>query len=512
MIKLNEDVFLLYLQDKLKDKTILQNSDFFKALANYCGLEFVDLNKIKNIENYFNIIPYSLMKEHRFFCFNCDDKNLYLATLKPLDDYVIDRIQNLFRTKNIIVNISSFLEFSYFFERNDFLYLLDKFSYDLEKNLKSQELKDNNSLEELLLLFLRYANTLRASDIHFEPLEHEVVIRFRIDGVLKYIVSLKYIIFNALLSHIKIISLLNIAENKISQDGSFTKNIKGEQYDFRISIMPLIYAESIVIRILKQNENSFKLDQLYIAKNNLDNIRTNFNSSFGLCLFCGPTGSGKSTFMHTILDNINDGRKIITLEDPVEYKLKNAQQILLNPKIGFDFNKALRGILRQDPDVVMVGEIRDEESLDIVLKASLTGHLVLSTLHTNNAIEAIFRMIHMNAKIYLIASSLKFIVAQRLVRKLCDCKQEYESKQYDFKIFKAKGCAKCMMSGYKGRLMVAEYLFINQEIKSMIEKNAGFSEILACAIKHGFSPLKNDALQKVKMGLTSLEELERVVY
>ncbi|EAH7580470.1 GspE/PulE family protein [Campylobacter lari] len=365
-------------------------------------------------------------------------------------------------------------------------------------------------------LILTYACFLRASDIHLEPLENEVLIRFRIDGELKYIHSLDMDSYQALLIHIKIIALLNVAEQRQAQDGSFSKIILEQKYDFRISIMPLLFGQSVVLRILKQDEHVLKLDRLFIKEENLICLKKYMNAPYGLILFCGPTGSGKSTFMHAILNEFDQNKKIITLEDPIEYKLKHAQQILLNSKTGFDFHKALRAVLRQDPDVIMVGEIRDEESLDIVLKASLSGHLVLSTLHTNGAIEAIFRMKHMGAKEYLIAYALNLIIAQRLVRKLCECKEasdekfHFQNQVFEGKFYKAKGCAKCMYSGYKGRLMVAEFLFLDRNLKSMIENNANYENILTYALKKGFLTLGVDALEKVKLGLTSVDELRKI--
>ncbi|TXE78303.1 type II/IV secretion system protein [Campylobacter peloridis] len=519
MLKLNDEELLeCIVFDKLsQDELYNINEQHFKNLAKNYGLNFLDLNQELDFGLYLNTLPLALVEKYHCFCFNEDDENIYIVSFKPLEEEALTKIQNLFRFKNIIVYISAFCKFQYFFEKIKFLIKFQDYSYEIEKILQTKDAQDNDIVENFLFLVLSYASFLKASDIHFEPLENEVLIRFRIDGILNSITSLSHSNYQALLLHIKIISLLNVAEQRNAQDSSFSKEIFKQKYDFRISIMPLLFGQSVVVRILKQEEQILSLEQLFIDERNLQRLSHSLNTPYGLILFCGPTGSGKSTFMHTILNQLDKSKKIITLEDPIEYKLKHAQQILLNTKAGFDFKKALRGVLRQDPDVIMIGEIRDEESLDIVLKASLSGHLVLSTLHTNNALEAIFRMLHMGAKSYLIACSVNLIISQRLVRRLCECKEEihenilYKNEIIKEKIYKAKGCAKCMMSGYKGRIMIAEFLFLDQNIKTMIENNSSYELILNYALKNGLINLSEDALEKVKMGLTSLEEIKKVV-
>ncbi|WP_291950624.1 GspE/PulE family protein [Campylobacter sp.] len=510
-----EDIYNVL--DTLKYQELLSlDEDFFKQLATKYHFDFVDLDKKNDFEKYLYVLPLTLMEKYNFFCYQEDDENLYIVSYKPLKDDGLTKIQNIFRTKNICLSIAEFSKFEYFFKKIIFLIKFKNYSQELEKILNSKNTQESDYLEQILLLILSYANFLKASDMHFEPLENIVKLRFRIDGILQDIIYFKYDIYQSLLTYIKMISLLNVAEQKNSQDGSFTMELEDQKFDFRVSIMPLLFGQGVVIRILKQ-ENTFKFEKLFLEEEISNKIKANIQALNGLILFCGPTGSGKSTFMHTILNEIDENKKILTLEDPIEYKLKNAQQILLNTKANFDFHKALRGVLRQDPDVIMVGEIRDEESLDIVLKASLSGHLVLSTLHTNSALEAIFRMMHMGAKSYLIARSLKLIVSQRLVRKLCECKKEqeenfiYKNKTIKDKFYKAKGCSKCMMSGYKGRIMVAEFLFVDQNIKNMIENNYSFDDIQNYAIKHNFISLSEDALNKARMGLTSIDEIWKIM-
>lgn len=511
------DIFQNLIDNMLAHNEILSlDKDFFQKLALEYKLQFLDLNDKFDFEKYLYNLPLALMEKYEILCFEENDECIKIISYKPLHNEILEKLQNIFRDKNIYVFIVEFAKFEYFFEKIKFLIKFQNYSCEIEKILNSQNNKEGDFLEQVLFLILSYAGFLKASDIHFEPLENMVKLRFRIDGILQSIICFTHEIYQALLTHIKIISLLNVAEQRNAQDGSFSKYIHDQQYDFRVSIMPLLFGQSVVIRILKQEENIFKLENLLIKDEIFKKIKLNIQALSGLILFCGPTGSGKSTFMHSLLNELDESKKIITLEDPIEYKLTKAQQILLNTKADFDFSNALRGVLRQDPDVIMIGEIRDEESLDIVLKASLSGHLVFSTLHTNNALEAIFRMIHMGAKSYLIARSLKLIIAQRLVRRLCECKEEiseiiYKNQTINGKFYKAKGCPKCMMSGYKGRIMIAEFLFLDANVKNLIENNSSFEQIQAYILKNDFLSLSEDALDKVKKGLTSIEEIWKVL-
>ncbi|MCR6578124.1 GspE/PulE family protein [Campylobacter insulaenigrae] len=511
-----EDLKIEDIDSLTHSKLLYLGENFFKELAFRFHIDFVDLDKENNFEQYLYVLPLVLMEKYELFCYKEDEENLYIVSYKPLKSDGLIKIQNIFRTKNICLSIAEFSKFEYFFRRMIFLIKFKNYSQELEKILISQDTQDGDYLKQILLLILSYANFLKASDIHFEPLEEGVKLRFRIDGILQNIIIFKSDIYQSLLTYIKMISLLNVAEQKNSQDGSFTMEIEDEKFDFRVSIMPLLFGQSVVIRILKQ-ENALELANLFLEREMLHKVQLSAQALSGLILFCGPTGSGKSTFMHAMLSELDESKKIITLEDPIEYKLKNAQQILLNTKANFDFHKALRGVLRQDPDVIMVGEIRDEESLDIVLKASLSGHLVLSTLHTNSALEAVFRMMHMGAKSYLIARSLNLVISQRLVRRLCECKEEqeesfiYKNQTIKGKFYKARGCSKCMMSGYKGRIMVAEFLFIDKNIKNMIENNYSFEDIQKYALMHNFITLSEDALNKAKIGLTSVDEIWKIV-
>ncbi len=322
-------------------------------------------------------------------------------------------------------------------------------------------------------------------------------------------------IYEALVFHVKFLACLNLAESRKTQDGSFELDFENERYDFRVSCLPLIYGESVVIRILKHDKEILDLYKLNLGNKNLEILKKILHRPNGMILLTGPTGSGKSTTLYACLNELKSiEKKIISAEDPIEYKIPLVQQILLNSKVGVEFNSVLRAILRQDPDIIMIGEIRDEESLDIALKASLTGHLLLSTLHTNDALSTIDRLLDMQAKSYLIASALSLVIAQRLVRKLCPwCKQKSKKHYIEFEgeFFEPKGCERCHHSGFFGRELIAECLEINEDLACAIRENQDKTILMELAKKYGFQTMFEQGLKKAKEGLTSIDELLRVV-
>lgn len=356
---------------------------------------------------------------------------------------------------------------------------------------------------------------LNASDIRIEARLEDALIRFRVDGILRELANVEKDIYEALVFHIKFLACLNLAESRKAQDGSFECDFKNEKYDLRVSCLPLIYGESVVIRILKHNKEILELDRLNLGSKNLELLKNTLHYPHGMILLTGPTGSGKSTTLYACLNELKSiEKKIISAEDPIEYKIPLVQQILLNSKAGVEFNNILRAILRQDPDIIMIGEIRDEESLDIALKASLTGHLLLSTLHTNDAFSAIDRLVDMKAKVYLVASALSLVIAQRLVRKLCPwCKKRSQKHYIDFQgvFFEPKGCERCHYSGFLGRELIAECLRIDEELACTIRENQDKKTLREIAKKQGFQTMFEQGLEKAKEGLTSIDELFRVV-
>jgi type II secretion system protein E len=367
---------------------------------------------------------------------------------------------------------------------------------------------------------------LRASDIHLEPFEDEFRIRYRIDGVLQEVpVPPQLKRFQpAIVSRIKILSHLNIAEKRLPQDGRIKIRLANDEVDIRVSVIPMLHGEAVVLRLLRQNANSAMLGmgQLGMDERELKSFKRVIQAPHGIILVTGPTGSGKTTTLYIALNAINDHEtKIITIEDPIEYQLKGVNQIGVNEKSGLTFARGLRSILRHDPDVVLIGEIRDAETAQIAVQASLTGHLVLSTLHTNDAPGAVTRLVDMNVEPYLVASSLEAVLAQRLVRVLCkECKTEDTSDTVaalkvhlgypsESKIFKAVGCRACRNTGYHGRHGIFEWMDMNNEIREKILKNCSTGEIRDVAIRHGLRSLNEDGWRLVRQGITTPEEVMR---
>jgi general secretion pathway protein E/type IV pilus assembly protein PilB len=366
---------------------------------------------------------------------------------------------------------------------------------------------------------------LRASDIHLEPFEEELRIRYRIDGVLQEIpVPAQIKRFQpAIVSRIKILSHLNIAEKRLPQDGRIKIRLADNEVDIRVSIIPMLHGEAVVMRLLRQKATLLGLDQLGLAERELKSFRRVLALPHGIILVTGPTGSGKTSTLYTALSTINDSiRKIITIEDPIEYQLRGINQIQVSEKSGLTFARGLRSVLRHDPDVILVGEIRDHETAQIAVQASLTGHLVFSTLHTNDAPGALTRLVDMNVEPYLVASSLEAVLAQRLVRLLCPaCKVEDTSpttaalkEQVGFpvnvKIYRGIGCPECRGTGYHGRHAIFEWMDLNNEIRHLVLKNASAGQIREVALREGMRSLSDDGWRLIGLGLTTVEEVMRV--
>ncbi|MEO1923653.1 MAG: ATPase, T2SS/T4P/T4SS family, partial [Nautiliaceae bacterium] len=381
-----------------------------------------------------------------------------------------------------------------------------------------------SAVEELLDLILKTAIQKRATDVHIEPLRYNITIRARIDGVLKELFSFDKDIYYPLVSKIKLLADMNISEKRKPQDGRFTRNYNNHIYDFRVSTIPSLHGETVVIRILDQQKILLRLTELGMSEYNLKRFETLIHSPYGIVFVTGPTGSGKTTTLYAALNEVKGvDKKIITIEDPVEYELPLIQQIPINEKIGITFASTLRSVLRQDPDVIMIGEVRDKDTLDASIQASLTGHLVLATLHTNDAASTITRMVQMGAETYLVADSLIGVVAQRLIRRICPyCKTTYNPSKEELELikpflkekivfYKGSGCKECDFTGYLGREMISEVLLINEKISHLIALGKDKQEIVKVAKEYGFVTLVEDGVQKLKKGITTLEEILRVV-
>ena len=371
---------------------------------------------------------------------------------------------------------------------------------------------------KLVDLLIRQAIEEGASDIHLEPHYDKLSLRYRIDGILYDMPSPSASLYLPIISRIKILSKMDIAEKRLPQDGGFMVKMGKRLIDLRISSMPTIYGEKIVLRILDKSRVSLDLARLGFLPQELEVIRRGIESSCGLIILAGPTGSGKSTTLYAALNEVKSTAKnILTAEDPVEYRIEEINQVQVKPEIGLTFATALRCFLRQDPDIILVGEVRDLETAEMTIRAALTGHLVFSTLHTNDAVSTITRLVDIGIPSYLVVASLRLIIAQRLIRKLCpDCKEPYEVRPEDIPqgitlnssvVYKAKGCEKCNFIGYKGRSVINEVILVDEEIRAAVHKGLVSSQIMAIAKKKGTFTLLESGLKRVEEGITSLEEI-----
>ncbi|WP_333784197.1 GspE/PulE family protein [Thermocrinis sp.] len=366
------------------------------------------------------------------------------------------------------------------------------------------------------------AVTLSASDIHIEPYQDGSYVRFRLDGVLHDYMSIPLSLHDAVVSRIKVLANLNVAERRVPQDGKIRVKIGGRELDIRVSVVPTVFGERVVLRLLDRSSTMLTLEDLGLFAEDLEKVKRLAKKPYGIVLATGPTGSGKSTTLYAMLLQIKSPeRNIITIEDPPEYQVKGISQIQVNPKVGLTFASGLRAILRQDPDVIMVGEIRDSETAEIAVHAALTGHLVLSTLHTNDAPSAIARLADLGIEPFLIASSLEGVIAQRLVRKICpNCKVSYRPSEEELRelglsgeytFYKGVGCDECMGAGYRGRTGLFEVLELDQELKQFILRTQDANAIRRLAKERGFKDMLEDGVRKVLMGITTSEELIRAI-
>lgn len=479
----------------------------------------------------FKNIPISFAMEHKVIPISKKQNKIVVASSSPYDIVLSDQLSSLFNGAEIEMIP---------YQETELISAIDKFYNgnviaDLSNILSEMELnvdnakatdadKENKPVVKFVNALIYEAIHCGASDIHIEPDEMFVRIRMRIDGVLmnKTIVHKNY--WSGICVRVKVLSGMNIAESRKPQDGGMKMTIQGREIDFRVSAIPTIYGENIVIRVLDKTHNLSSLKDLGFNKQNLKLIDLALQKPEGIIISTGPTGSGKTTTLYSILSMINDmADNIMTLEEPVEYRLPMIRQSEINNRAGFDFASGLRSLLRQDPDVIFLGEIRDKETADIAVRASMTGHQVFSTLHTNNAISAITRLVDIGIQPYMLSDSLTAVLAQRLVRKLCpDCKKTEAMTDEMKKAFglpndktcnfcSSVGCERCNQTGYRGRIIVSEVLFVDAEIRNAIATNMNIKELTELAKQKGFISMQKDAIVKVAKGITSLEEVKRVV-
>ncbi len=520
------------LGEVLVESRIISEEDIIEAIETQTGIEKIDLNSIKFNNKTLNLVTENLCRRHVLIPFGFKNNKIQIAMFDPLNIFAIDDV-NISTGIEPEIYISSKSDIQKFIDLNYSTEQVFKAAQELTKEtLESKNVVDN--IEEIddvknapvvKMIDYMFKNSIemRASDIHIEPFEKEIRIRYRIDGELQTVNTLGIESLASLVARIKILAGLNIAEKRIPQDGRIITRVGNNDVDLRVSILPVVSGEKIVIRIL--NRSSYKLgkERLGMNENNLNKLKNIISNPHGIVLVTGPTGSGKSTTLYTVLNELNsDDVNIVTIEDPVEYTLDGINQVNVNSKSGMTFASGLRSILRQDPDIVMIGEIRDEETAQIAVKAAITGHLVLSTLHTNDSASSITRLIEMGIEPYLVSTSICGVIAQRLVRRICPyCKQAYEATDYEKKILigdikenltlhKGQGCGHCNGTGYLDRIGVYEIMDITRKHRDLINETKNPNVLKDLSLENGMTTLGQECRDLVLKGITTINELATI--
>lgn len=530
------------LGDVLVDLDYTTNDKILHALGDYLGVEVISLKGRDFDQKVIDMIPPSIPRIYRVFPVEYDEETetLTLAQENALDLEQMDDMKFLlqYNLKPVLVDkleILDVLDKYYPMQNFSVGELMDEFGYDTSnvefsdgreviETEKLKELAEEAPVKTFVNLTLLQAVMDKASDIHFEAFEYSFRVRTRIDGLLVEKIQIPQQYVSGVVSRVKVMANMDIAERRLPQDGRIFVTIRGRGVDIRVSTLPTKYGESIVMRILDKGSTSLELSSLGIVPDDINLIYQFIKKPNGIVLVTGPTGSGKTTTLYACLNYLNGPElKIITTEDPVEYDIDGLMQIQVNPEIGVTFASCLRAILRQDPDVILVGEIRDKETIEIAVQASLTGHLVLSTLHTNDAPSTISRLLNMGIKPYLITASLIAVLAQRLIRKICPkCKEEYtpekdilselklsESDIQGKRFYRGKGCGSCGQTGYKGRMSILEIMTINDEICQHVVEQSSIEVIRDAAKRNGMRTLTENGLDAAYRGVTTLEEVIR---
>ena len=522
-------------EDILLKTDVLKDSPALDVLSEFYGVEKVESIPEDDIDyELIKQFPISFAKRFRILPISKDNGTLKVVFAPPQELYALDEVRSRFNCS---------LETYIALER----VLTDSINrvYEQGKDVVSEDINEGSGLSDMEFTepqdlieaedeapIIKFINTLlfqavreHASDIHIECFEKEVLVRFRKDGILHDVTKVPKTVQSSVISRVKIMSELDIAERRKPQDGSIRLKIGGRDIDVRVSTVPTSWGESVVMRLLYRSSVLMSFEQLGLEGEKLETVESLIKCPHGIILVTGPTGSGKTTSLYAALQRINlPDKKIITIEDPVEYQIQGINQIQVNTKVGLTFANGLRSILRQDPDVILVGEIRDRETADISMNASLTGHLVFSTLHTNDSVSAVTRLADMGVESFLIASTLSAVIAQRLVRILCtQCREQYVPVDEELgriglareacpegKIYRAKGCQECMETGFSGRIAIFEILLIDDELKNTILTHPDSSTLKETALRNGLITLRMDGADKVAKGITSIDEVLRV--
>ncbi|AQW87712.1 transformation system, type II secretion system ATPase CtsE [Campylobacter pinnipediorum subsp. caledonicus] len=522
----------LYRRNRLDISSITNDigimiDDFLKIISREFNLELFDLDNVSIDYRISEKIGISKIKNFEILPIKEDEINVYVIFKNPFDIITQDKVQNLFNRKLLKVAIANPNQIDKFINKLELNESIRDLIIEIRKELSSSAINnqadESSGILKLIEVILKTSIQSRASDIHIEPTETNCIVRSRIDGLLTETFIFDKDIYPPMVSRMKLLSNMDIAERRKPQDGRFSAQILDKEYDFRISTLPILNGESIVLRILDKSKVVINLENLGMHPENFDKFKKAMKAPYGIILVTGPTGSGKTTTLYAALNDIKSvDTKIITVEDPVEYQLNLIQQVHVNEKAGLNFSSALRSILRQDPDIIMIGEIRDQETLRIAIQAALTGHLVFSTLHTNDAISALPRIIDMGIEPYLVSGALVGIEAQRLVRKLCPhCKQKInlsKTAMKDFENFLPQeyqfytnvGCEHCSGTGYMGREMISEILPISDHVQNLVANSATKEEIRKVAYEEGFIDMFKDGILRAARGITTIEEVYRV--
>jgi type IV pilus assembly protein PilB len=521
----------------LLGRGVLTRSQLASARAAQAGLPFVELIDFAVDQAAVSLVPAGLARRYGILPLQFAGESLVVAMVDPGNVVAIDDVRSVSRRQVKIVVA----------ERSDLLQSLDRYyraddeltslSTELEAAAPSTEIdriensaeasQDDAPIVRFVNLLISQAIQDLASDIHIEPGEFDLGVRYRIDGVMHEMQRAPKNIQNGVISRLKIMADIDIAERRKPQDGRLSVSHGGRKIDLRVATLPTVWGEKVVMRILDTGSSTRDMRDLALMPGNFEIYKKSYTKPYGMILVTGPTGSGKSTTLYTTLATVAKPEiNVITVEDPVEYRMAGINQVQVNPKAGLTFASALRSILRSDPDVVLLGEIRDHETAQIAIEASLTGHLVLSTLHTNDAPSAITRLTEMDIEPFLVGSALDCVVAQRLARRLCDrCKEGYlgdghelHALRFDLShltqaptLFKPVGCSSCSNTGYRGRIAIHEVMAVTEEIERLTVSRASSAEIGRVAISQGMKTLRDDGWAKAQMGLTSIEEILRVV-
>ncbi len=524
---------------RLVDMGLISETVLLETLSGYLDIPFVSLKDFPQQTIVLENLSEKFMRQYKFVPLSLNENVLIIALSDPYDVYACDAVRmatnyevkiNLAREEEILDAVGKLFNT----DTTSMERIVENIGKNGKEDLSIDDEGDVDHLKDLaseapvirlVNLLITRAIEMRASDIHLEPFEGDFKVRYRIDGVLHDMEAPPRRLQAAVISRLKIMAKLNIAERRLPQDGRIKLRVLGKEIDFRVSTLPTMFGESVVLRILDRESVILDLEKLGFPEYDLSKFRDLINRSYGIILVTGPTGSGKTTTLYAALGEINSPeKKIITVEDPIEYQLGGVNQVQVKAGIGLSFSNILRSILRQDPDIIMIGEIRDAETAEIAIHSALTGHLVFSTLHTNDAAGAVTRLLEMGMENYLISSSLLGIMAQRLVRVICpECKEAYtpemgvmeelgvsQSEVKELPIFKGAGCEKCSHTGFRGRLGIYELLLMNDDIRELILDKAPSNVIKEKGRSQGMRTLREAGWQKVKSGISTVSEVLRV--